>query len=491
MSSKKVPANSNGKYRLEVADFGPIASASVTLRPLTVFVGPSNTGKSYLAILLYALHRGLVSVLGTRGQDTSPFFWEPGFRTRPTKAVANSLGSWMSHGSLQRPLPEDVERWVRSSSKQSGRLDASILHEVRRCFGVDDLEPLVRRNGARIQAEVRLTASWQESESTLFVRLRNGRRQVSVEVPESVPIPMNEAVSDLGILPPGPSMEVKRFLLSQFSSSLLRRGLDPSLRDVYYLPADRTGVMHSHNVVVSTLIQTASVAGIRPGFGNTPTLSGVLADFLTQLIEIGQRPARPRRREKYGDQLEAGLLDGRVEVKTTPTGYPAFTYRPENWEDDDLPLSRSSSMVSELAPVILFLRHHTRTGDVLIIEEPEAHLHPAKQAALARELVRVAKKGVRMVITTHSEWFMEQIGNLVQLSALSAERRTGISSAEVALSPREIGVWLFRKQEGERGSVVEEVKIDPESGLFPADYDSVSEALYNENAAIFNRRQAG
>ena len=96
-----------------------------------------------------------------------------------------------------------------------------------------------------------------------------------------------------------------------------------------------------------------------------------------------------------------------------------------------------------------------------------------------------------MVITTHSEWFMEQIGNLVQLSALSAERRTGISSAEVALSPREIGVWLFRKQEGERGSVVEEVKIDPESGLFPADYDSVSEALYNENAAIFNRRQAG
>lgn len=42
---------------LEVANFGPIVEAKIDLRPLTVFVGPSNTGKSYLAILIYALHR--------------------------------------------------------------------------------------------------------------------------------------------------------------------------------------------------------------------------------------------------------------------------------------------------------------------------------------------------------------------------------------------------------------------------------------------------
>ena len=42
---------------LSVRDFGPIYSAEIELRPLTVFVGPSNTGKSYLAILIYALHK--------------------------------------------------------------------------------------------------------------------------------------------------------------------------------------------------------------------------------------------------------------------------------------------------------------------------------------------------------------------------------------------------------------------------------------------------
>lgn len=49
--------SSNGNYRVEVTDFGPIEHADVDLRPLTVFAGPSNTGKSYMAMLVYALHR--------------------------------------------------------------------------------------------------------------------------------------------------------------------------------------------------------------------------------------------------------------------------------------------------------------------------------------------------------------------------------------------------------------------------------------------------
>ena len=49
------PTNT-GRLELDVTDFGPTSRAKVDLRPLTVLVGPSNTGKSYLAILIYALH---------------------------------------------------------------------------------------------------------------------------------------------------------------------------------------------------------------------------------------------------------------------------------------------------------------------------------------------------------------------------------------------------------------------------------------------------
>lgn len=41
--------------RLQVNEFGPIHKADVELRPLTVFAGASNTGKSYLSRMIYAL----------------------------------------------------------------------------------------------------------------------------------------------------------------------------------------------------------------------------------------------------------------------------------------------------------------------------------------------------------------------------------------------------------------------------------------------------
>lgn len=53
------PGAAHYDVSVSVEKFGPIEKGSVNLRPLTIFVGPSNTGKTYLAILIYALHRTL------------------------------------------------------------------------------------------------------------------------------------------------------------------------------------------------------------------------------------------------------------------------------------------------------------------------------------------------------------------------------------------------------------------------------------------------
>lgn len=81
-------ANSKGLLELEVKNFGPIVEAKVDLRPLTLFVGPSNTGKSYLAVLIYALHRifragysrRLSHITGDFGADFPVIFGTGGYR---------------------------------------------------------------------------------------------------------------------------------------------------------------------------------------------------------------------------------------------------------------------------------------------------------------------------------------------------------------------------------------------------------------------------
>ena len=52
-----VAASETKLIKLKSSNFGPIAESDIELRPMSVFVGPSNTGKSYLAILIYALHQ--------------------------------------------------------------------------------------------------------------------------------------------------------------------------------------------------------------------------------------------------------------------------------------------------------------------------------------------------------------------------------------------------------------------------------------------------
>ena len=149
-------------------------------------------------------------------------------------------------------------------------------------------------------------------------------------------------------------------------------------------------------------------------------------------------------------------------------------------------LNSSSSMVSELAPVVLYLRHVVGPGEVLIIEEPESHLHPAMQVEFIRLLAAAVRSGIRVMLTTHSEWVLEELANLVRLSDLPESQRDRVGGTDAGLTPEEVGVWLFDPNEEAGGSVVKEIPLDQEIGGFASGYDDVAAGTYNKWAKIGN-----
>ncbi len=216
-------------------------------------------------------------------------------------------------------------------------------------------------------------------------------------------------------------------------------------------------------------------------------LSGVLADFLGQLIETAQS-ARLHQKQKQdlGKGIENAILDGSVRIdRLAPVDYPRFAYRPRGWKAD-LPLANASSMVSELAPVVLYLRHVIEPGNILIIEEPESHLHPAMQVVFTRQLAALIEVGVRVIVTTHSEWLLEELANIVRRSKLSKADR----GDNIALRPDQVGVWLFKPKTRPKGSVVKEIRLE-DSGLYPSGFDDVASALHNDWADTESRIEAG
>ena len=124
---------------------------------------------------------------------------------------------------------------------------------------------------------------------------------------------------------------------------------------------------------------------------------------------------------------------------------------------------------------------------MLIIEEPESHLHPAMQAEFIRQLAAVVQSGIRIMLTTHSEWVLDELANLVYLSDLPKGRRKGITGADFALNPEQVGVWLFDPKQRPKGSVVKEIPFDLEYGGFRSGFDDVAIDTHNRFAEISNR----
>ena len=84
------------------------------------------------------------------------------------------------------------------------------------------------------------------------------------------------------------------------------------------------------------------------------------------------------------------LIGGSVELTRGRERVPVLSYQQGS---KSIPVQRASAMVAELAPLLSWMAHLLRPGDLLLIDEPEAHMHPAAVLAVAETLVAISQAG--------------------------------------------------------------------------------------------------
>lgn len=72
-------------------------------------------------------------------------------------------------------------------------------------------------------------------------------------------------------------------------------------------------------------------------------------------------------------------------------------------------------------PVIVQLLA-AEAGDILLVENPEAHIHPAGQSMLGELMARAASYGVQIIVETHSDHFLNGLRVAVKRGVLPAEQ---------------------------------------------------------------------
>ena len=470
---------------ISVKNFGPIAEGSVDLKPLAIFVGPSNTGKSYMATAVYAMMDTNAGYFEGRS-DGFPRFrsTHAGRRIGNPREVPGSFAAWVMQDSRRlmptvADLPEDARSWLEGLvAELVGSYCADVIGRLDQIHGG---EPGFLRHGSE-PGGFYLALRSDEPALKLVIHCPGASKPLS-EFSISQTDITEHVLNSMSVLAFMNNEEAESTIASiaDLMADSVAAGLFVGLPTrSYYLPAARSGIVQGQKIIAASIIRQSSLHGSQRT--RIPVIPGVTTGFLSDLISLdrGMSPSRPNvEMDKAVSFIERNVLQGEIDLdESAGLPLPDISYSTATGK---FPIDRTSSMVSELAPLVLFLKYLVRPGDLLILEEPESHLHPAAQLQLARGIARLVNAGVRVLITTHSGDFMGQIDNLLRMSNSSEKtaRSLGLEQ-EDCLSPEQVSAYGFRFDPDLGGAVTYPLPVGSDVGIEDDEFLPVAELLYHQ-----------
>ena len=156
-----------------------------------------------------------------------------------------------------------------------------------------------------------------------------------------------------------------------------------------------------------------------------------------------------------------------------------------------LTMDESSGTVRSLLLLGLYLHHVARPGDLLMVDEPELSLHPNNQRRIARLFARLVNLGLRVFLTTHSDYLVKEWNTLIMLThgrpyleKLAKEERY---RADELLVPDQIRVYMAKQAAVEDGGpdyLLDSASIDPELGIEAQTFDDTINEMNRIQDAI-------
>lgn len=481
---------STSNLRLVVENLGPIEHADVELKPLTVLIGKNNTGKTYLAQSLYAIHKavksfGLSDALGDDEID-----------------LLGRASQTASEDPLKLPteLESKASDWINSALLHSGN---NLQHLLRGYFGVPSLEDITRWD-QEAEIKVELHQDIIDTERSCLFRDTKTNSLRPLKVPRNFFVlyeldknhiqtgfkvwqGINEGGADTELR----NLELSFLITSAVWSEFLRYiGLSGK---AHYLPAGRSGLL---NAWVDVVRSRCEIEEDRYGLFSVPDsfLSGIDFDFISSLGDIiGPRRPRSQTKSRKDDTSDTavpqallqGLLGGKVRAGWFEKMVPALEYQQDGHR---LALHLASSMVTELAPLAMWIEHLVSPNDLLIIDEPESHLHPEAAQLVARVLVGLVNLGIKVVCATQSSILLHELSNCILRGQLKSKHNDHSEkypgTEQIAID--DIAVYRFQQSQSAGPVRVTQETIEPDWGIPEDEYLEVANELSEDTADLLD-----
>ena len=408
--------------KVNIRKLGRVENSSIEIAPMMIFSGESGMGKSYLALLSHYFYD--VLLLSERMKRLENLFVEYGYdyNEMMTGFQETGVALTLSKQQIELWMAKDAIFYLRFMLN-SPKLDGDI--EVTLPNSVPERMPILFGVGK---------AGLVNSESK-EVMLTMG--EIGFRVTQS-------AINDVS---PFAS------ILSAYLMECLF-GHIYAVRSTFNMPPSRGPVL-SENVT-----------------GN----SGMYKDFIADVNDMSNVLPNIQMEPKALIEQLHKIMEG--EVQKQDGKYIYLT------EGLNMPISAAASSIREIAPLQLLATKAKLGQTAILIEEPEAHLHPNKQRMMADVVGCIHKTGAFVHLTTHSDYFLRRINELIlfqryadnhsEEETLKLSERTGINLSFSIDGKKAVAYLVVRQNDG----TSKVVKQDLKNGVpFTSFNDAVRESM--------------
>lgn len=406
-----------------------------------VFCGPNNSGKTYGAIAIQTLYRLVAQPTAWAKHIPLP---DEISQLRSTGEVEIDMARWFAQqheamaDALHGAFSEAIKQAFPNGAQHPNLQQAEVLLRLQPQEWAIYFEQFTGSDALLLPKATHYMA-WQKLGGTLQLKVKLYQAQAGPPQPERAPIELENLLKVL----------------------LVKLCLHP-------------------------IIGNAFLAGGSREFSTTyPFTEQTLASQPTASDAANPKTAFRKQGAFAGlaKELERELLNGQLKVdRKGNIGFEPFEGPPLSGKI--LPMSQAAAMIRSVAPLVLFLRYQAQDGDLLLFDEPEMNLHPANQVYLARFLAKLMNRGFRVLITTHSDYLIREINNLILLGSLPVwpkklAKRFGYQEGE-ALQHNLLEVLAFNDGK------VAKIKVEPD-GFQVSQIDDVIANLNLAADALFRQ----
>lgn len=375
--------------KISIKNLGAIKQAEFTLSDLTIICGNNNTGKTYAT---YAVFGFL-------------YFWRDTFTINVNDEEVHQL---LNDGSIEL----DIQSFIKNISQTLKKGCVEYTEQLPNVFASSEKyfinsEFTVNLDKRDIQSTSVFERTMGAAKTQLFSILKKADSSI-VEIlllvkKENVKIPVeviNRIIGDalkeiiFGHIFPEP-----------FIASAERTGAAIFRKELNF---SRNRLLEDMSSIEKDINPLKLLTKIYSDYA-LPVKTNV--DFTRQLEDFVKKESFIA--EQYPDVLNdfADIIGGEYLVTKNDDLY----YVPKG-KRIKLTMDESSSAVRSLLDIGFYLRHVAKPGDLLMIDEPELNLHPENQRRVARLFSRLVNLGVKVFITTHSDYIIKELNTLIMLN---------------------------------------------------------------------------